>query len=132
MPNEPAWLSAEQVITINRKLVAATGEPFALRDQGLLESACAKPANHWHYGEEDVATLACALLFGIARNHPFTQGNKRTAFAAATVFLQANGYGLEAPDTAEFADALVAVIEHRVEEAEFADFFREFLVELKD
>jgi death-on-curing protein len=81
--NEPVWLSAELVASQNRALVEDNGEPFAMRDWGLLESAVARPRSHWAYsGEEDVFHLACVLCFGIAANHPFEQGNKRTGWAA--------------------------------------------------
>ena len=128
MPSEPVWLTAAQLILINRQLVAATGEPFVLRDKALLESACARPQNHWSYGERDMAKLICALLFGVARNHPFAQGNKRTAFAAAVIFAEGNGYVVDAPDTAAFADQIVAVIDGSASEAAFVTAFRDFLV----
>ena len=89
---EPIWLSAETVIYINKEVVRETGEPFFLRDRGLLESAVANPINRFHYdGVEDVVSLATTLLFAVARNHPFEQGNKRTGFLAAVVFLETDG-----------------------------------------
>jgi death-on-curing protein len=82
-----------------------------------LESALARPINHWHYGEADVVALAVALLLGVARNHPFLQGNKRTAFAAAEYFLYLNGYELSpAHDGAELADFLIDAINGDVSE----------------
>lgn len=75
-----------------------TGEPYFLREPGMLESALMRPRNHWNYGERDMALLAGSLLLGINRNHPFEQGNKRTALAATSQFLRANGYTLTAPD----------------------------------
>ncbi|HZC15513.1 MAG TPA: type II toxin-antitoxin system death-on-curing family toxin, partial [Caulobacteraceae bacterium] len=84
-----------------------TGEPFALRDAGLLISALGKPRNHWFYeGKRDAVSLAVTLLFGIARNHAFEQGNKRTAFEAALIFLLANGYVYDGPDCAEIAQLI--------------------------
>jgi death-on-curing protein len=100
LPSEPRWLGADHLIAINKKLVAMTGEPHGLRDRGLLESAAAKPINHWYYGEADTVPLALSLLVGIARNHPFVQGNKRTALAAADAFLHLNGWELAVPDDA--------------------------------
>ncbi len=79
MASEPLWLSPDEIEDINRAIVAVTGETFFVRDQGLLESACARPQQHWHYDDQrDVVELAVALLLGVARNHPFEQGNKRT------------------------------------------------------
>ena len=100
MPSEPRWLGADHLIAINRDLVARTSEPYGLRDLGLLESAAARPINRWHYGERDTVPLAFSLLIGIARNHPFLQGNKRTALAAADIFLYLNGWELVVPDDA--------------------------------
>ena len=110
MPSEPVWLDAELLVALNARIVADTGEPHFIRDRGLLESALARPVNHWHYGEEDMGALAVTLLLGIARNHPFGQGNKRTAFEAADAFLYLNGYVLELADRTEAADLIVEAI----------------------
>nr|WP_246204920.1 type II toxin-antitoxin system death-on-curing family toxin [Altericroceibacterium indicum] len=125
MVNEPRWLSVDDLITFNRLAVQQTGEPFSIRDQKLLESAWAKPQNHkttkpqnhWHYGEQDIVLLAVQLLLDIARDHPFEQGNKRTAFAAADAFLYLNGYEMHAPDGTPLADLIVQAITGDVDEA---------------
>lgn len=96
--SEAHRISIEKLVEFNKLAVDMTGEPFCIRDQSLLESAWAKPQNHWHYGERDVGTLTVQLLLGVARDHPFEQGNKRTAFAAADAFLYLNGYGLNMTD----------------------------------
>lgn len=76
MQSEPLWLEPAEVTELNRQIVAATGEPFGLRDTGMLASALDRPRNRWAYqGEDDAVALAVTLLFGIVRNHPFTQGN---------------------------------------------------------
>lgn len=116
MRNEPEWLSAEDLITFNRLAVEETGEPFNIRDRALLESAWAKPKNHWHYGEDDIVALAVQLLLGIARDHPFEQGNKRTAFQAAYAFLYVNGYELVMTDHTELADLVIQTITGDVDE----------------
>src|SRR6185312_10018207 len=114
---------AAQIMELNRFVVAETSEPFALREEGLLESALGRPRNRWSYDQEhDVVSLT--LLFGIARNHPFQQGNKRTAFEAAVVFIEANGYVFGAPDRTELAEAITDVISHRATEATFAAMIR--------
>lgn len=111
MANEPVWLDADLLIEFNQLEVSATGEPHVLRDLPGLESALARPVNHWNYGEGDIVALAVALLLGVARNHPFLQGNKRTAFAAAEYFLYLNGYELDpGEDSAELADLLIDAI----------------------
>jgi death-on-curing protein len=128
LPSESVWLSAQLVTQFNRDSVAETGEPFFVRDPGLLESAVARPINHWSYGEGDLAVLAVALLLGIAQNHPFEQGNKRAAFAAAAYFLKLNGYHLAAPDGADLADKVVDLITGDLDEAAFADLIRDHAV----
>ena len=106
MPSEPVWLTEDQVTRINQRLVEKTGEPHLLLHPGLLSSGMARPVNRWAYGEQDVANLAGILLLGIGVNHPFQQGNKRTALTAAKVFLQFNGYSFVAPDS-ELLGALI-------------------------
>ncbi|MBZ0148219.1 MAG: type II toxin-antitoxin system death-on-curing family toxin [Pseudorhodoplanes sp.] len=87
-----------------------TGEPHVLLYPGLLSSGMARPKNRWNYGERDVANLAGMLLLGIGMNHPFQQGNKRTALTAAKVFLQFNGYSFVAPDS----EPLGALVERSI------------------
>ncbi|HVB16417.1 MAG TPA: type II toxin-antitoxin system death-on-curing family toxin [Stellaceae bacterium] len=128
MPNEPQWLPIEAVIEHNRLEVAATGEHHFVRDLGLLESALARPRNAFAYGEEDVLVLAVALMAGVARAHAFEQGNKRTAFEAMWHFLRLNGYDLAIDDSQSWADPVVALIEHRSTEEEFARALRPFIV----
>jgi death-on-curing protein len=129
LPSEPRWLSFETVIEINRTLVAVTGEQHFLRDQGLLESAIARPQNAFAYGEEDIVVLAVRLMAGIAQAHAFEQGNKRTAFTSMRLFLRANDYDLGFEDSESWADAVVALIEHASTEEDFAAALRLFVVE---
>jgi death on curing protein len=126
---EPVWLSAEIVIYINERVVTRTGEPFLLRDRGLLESALAKPQNEFFYRHvEDVGSLATTLLFGIARNHPFAQGNKRTEFLSAVDFLEINGYRLDVSDEEFLLGRLVVeVLEQKLDEERFADILRSMM-----
>lgn len=120
MPNEPRWVDVETACRLNAEAVRRTGEPYGLRDSGLLASALAVPANHFFYeGEENVVSLAALLIVAVARNHPFQQGNKRTAFALGLSFLDVNGFDLTV-DTLEFADLLVGVIEKRNDVADLA------------
>jgi death-on-curing protein len=117
LANEPVWLTADLLIEFIELEVAATGEPHVVRDMSGLESAIGRPINHWHYGETDVVALAVALLLGVARNHPFLQGNKRTAFAAADYFLYLNGYELDpGQDSEALADFLIDAINGDVSE----------------
>src|SRR4051794_7973161 len=98
---EPEWLTVEIVIDVHSEQLALFGGPEGIRDQGLLESALARPQNKFAYGETDLAALAAAYVFGIARNHPFVDGNKRAAFGALIVFLGLNDIDfLVAPESA--------------------------------
>jgi death on curing protein len=88
---EPIWLSVELVIAFHEEQLAEFGGPAGIRDRGMLESALGRPINKYAYGETDVAALAAAYAFGIARNHDFVDGNKRAALLAIVTFLGLNG-----------------------------------------
>ena len=88
--NEPIWLDVEILIDLHAEQLALFGGPDGIRDQGMLESALGRPINKFACGETDLAALAAAYGFGIARNHPFVDGNKRAAFGAIIVFLGLN------------------------------------------
>jgi death-on-curing protein len=94
--SEPEWLDIDIVLDFHAEQLALFGGADGLRDRGLLESALARPLNKFGYGETGLAALAAAYGFGIARNHPFIDGNKRTALASMIVFLGLNGLDLDA------------------------------------
>ena len=102
MKSQPAFLSVEQVRAIHRRMTDTFGGDPSLRDSGLLESAVHLPAAQFDgkFLHEDIPAMAAAYLFHLCRNHAFVDGNKRTALAAAEVFLLVNGYSLEADDEA--------------------------------
>lgn len=104
-----AWIRIPKgsVFGAHAKSLAAYGGADALRDEGLLESALARPENLAAYGEPDVFDLAAAYAFGIVRNHPFVDGNKRTALVTAALFLELNGRSLSAPEPEATAMMLV-------------------------
>ena len=104
--NEPTWLFKVVLLAIHGRLLAEHGGASGLRDEGLLESVPGGPKNHFNYGHTDVFVLAAAYAFALTSNHPFIDGNKRTAFAAAGIFLELNGHRLTAPET----DAVLAVL----------------------
>jgi death-on-curing protein len=103
---EPRWLDIDIVLDFHAEQLALFGGADGLRDRGLLESALARPINKFAYGETDLAVLAAAYGFGIARNHPFVDGNKRTALASMIVFLGLNRIDLDAPQEAATAIVL--------------------------
>jgi len=92
------WLSARLILAAHEEQLAEHGGPGGVRDQGMLESALARPQHRALYGSPDVADLAASYAFGLARNHPFVDGNKRAAFVALEVFLELNGWSLDASD----------------------------------
>jgi death-on-curing protein len=98
--SEPIWLDRDTVVDMHSEQLALFGGPSGIRDVGMLESALARPQNRWHYGETDLAPLAAAHSFELARNHPFVDGNKRIAFHVLVVFLRLNGVPF-APDPAQ-------------------------------
>ena len=103
---EPEWLELGIVLDFHAEQLALFGGPDGIRDLGLLESALARPQNKLAYGETDLAALAASYGFGIARNHPFVDGNKRTALASMIVFLNLNELALAAPQAAATAIVL--------------------------
>lgn len=129
MQNEPYWLAVEDVVELNRDLVADTGEPHRILKAGELESACHRPRWLWEYErEDDVLVLAVRLLFGLARAHAFVQGNKRTGFVAALMFLEMNGWSLSPEvDSETLGDAIVAVLNGDIGEDAFADDIARFI-----
>ena len=101
-----------------------TGEPHILLFPGLLSSGMARPKNRWAYGEADMANLAGILVLGIGINHPFQQGNKRTALTTAKVFLQFNGYTFVAPDSPQLGALVERAIVGMISESIFLKAMR--------
>lgn len=120
---EPVWLDATDALAIHDRQLAEHGGGTGVRDIGMLESALGRPVNRWAYGEDDPAALAAAYAFGVARNHPFIDGNKRTAWVLARLFLAINGHSLSfAPEDA--IATVLALAAGELAEDELADWFR--------
>lgn len=119
----PRWVSAASALAIHDRQLAEHGGPSGVRDAGAFESALARPVNRWAYGEEDFFTLAAAYAFGIARNHPFVDGNKRTAWTLARVFLIKNRLDLDFVER-EAIDLVQALAAGELSEAQLADWLR--------
>lgn len=126
MAQQWTWVALAVAEAAHAEQLAEHGGGEGVRDAGLLESAMARPQNLAVYGEPDVAALAAAYGFGIARNHPFVDGNKRTAAVVAETFLVLNGYALMASD-AELVVAILALATGELSEDELADWFRTHL-----
>jgi death on curing protein len=120
------WVTLEVAIAAHAEQLAEHGGGEGVRDSGLLESAVARPQNLAQYGQPDMAELAASYAYGIARNHPFVDGNKRTAAVVSETFLVLNGGTLLAND-AELVVAFVALAAGELSEEELTDWFREHL-----
>jgi len=120
------WLLEETLTAIHHRQIAEHGGSEGLRDEGLLMSALARPQNLLAYGEPapDLASLAAAYAYGIARNHPFVDGNKRTALVAARTFLILNGVDLEATQDDKVL-AFLSLAEDAISEEELANWIRQ-------
>lgn len=121
---EPQWLSRIVVDAIHNDQLREHGGLPGVRDENVLESALARPQQKWHYGAvTDVPMLAAAYAFGLVKNHPYRDGNKRIGFLAIVTFLGINGRQFEAND-AEVVTEFIALAEGSVPEDELADWIR--------
>jgi death-on-curing protein len=117
-------MSERVALAVHDRQLAEHGGPAGVRDAGALASALARPINRWVNGEEDLCVLAAAYAFGIARNHPFVDGNKRTAWVAARLFLARNELDL-AFDEPDAIATVLALAAGELSEGDLADWFRE-------
>jgi death-on-curing protein len=118
------WIDVGTLRVLHAEQLAIYGGLAGLRDEGLLESAMARPMNRAAYGDVDAPELAAAYAFGLARNHPFADGNKRAALIASELFLNANGFELTAPDD-EIIATFLALAAGDVTEPDVAAWFRD-------
>jgi len=117
------WIATEVALAAHAEQLAEHGGGEGVRDAGALESAMGRPVDKAAYGDPDAAALAAAYAFGLARNHPFVDGNRRTAAVIAETFLVLNGYRLDASD-AELVVAILSLAAGELAEDELADWFR--------
>jgi death-on-curing protein len=118
------WLDRDVMRAVHEEQLAEHGGGTGVRDEGLFESALGSPLNLAGCGSPDAASLAAAFGFGLARNHPFVDGNKRTAFVAVELFLWLNGWRLVAED-ADCVLTMVSVAAGETSEDELAQWLRE-------
>ena len=124
MTRVPRWIDKEALILLHAESLAEHGGLEGMRDEGLLDSALARPQNiHAYEGITDVARLAAVYGVGIAKNHPFADGNKRAAFLSIGLFLGLNGKRLVA-DKAEATRVMLAVAAGELSEVDFAEWIR--------
>ena len=120
---EPIWLDRRFVLALHERLLAQFSGAAGLRDEGLFDSALARPRQIFSYEDADVPRLAAAYATGIVRNHPFIDGNKRTGFMAAYVFLARNGSKLMASE-ADATQAMLDLVTGAINEPAFAGWLR--------
>lgn len=118
------WLDCQVMLAVHEEQLAEHGGASGVRDQGLFESAMNRPLNLVTYEAPDFAALAASYGYGLARNHPFVDGNKRTAFVAVELFLALNGWHLVAND-AQCVLTMLALAAGDLTEAELADWLRQ-------
>lgn len=117
------WLREDVILAIHEEQLAEHGGLGGIRDAGLLQSALARPQNLMAYGDPDAASLAAAYSFGLARNHPFADGNKRTAALAGLLFLAVNDVAFTIGE-AELVVMVLALAAGELSEDDVADWFR--------
>ena len=128
--DEPRWVSKRVVLALHEEQLAEHGGSGGIRDESLLDSALAKPQNVFAYGDDpDIFRLAASYAYGIARNHAFVDGNKRTALVVSTLFLNRNGWDTTAPKTDEY-ETYFRLAEGSLSEEELAAWLNRHAVPL--
>ena len=122
--SEPLWLDLSEVVYLHAEQLSVFGGPDGIRDPGLLESAIMRPVNRWHYGETDLAVLAASYAYGLAKNHPFIDGNKRIAFQCMMTFLRLNDIAF-APRPADATVIILDLAAGHVSEESLARWIRD-------
>lgn len=117
------WVDKQALLLLHDESLSEHGGSAGIRDQGLRDSALARPLNLEAYGEPDFANLAASYAIGLAKNHPFVDGNKRAAFLATGLFLYLNGYRLSVSQM-DATLTMLAVASGEIDEAAFAEWLR--------
>ena len=120
---QPEWVLLEVVYIVHEESLAQFGGSSGIRDQGLLESALARPRNLFAYGKPTIFDLTASYAFGLVKNHPFLDGNKRTAFIVAAIFLEMNGWRFGASED-DAAVQILALAVGELTEAAFASWLK--------
>ena len=113
--SDPVWLDREDCLAMHEKLIERFGGLQGIRDEGLLDSALNKPLHVFNYGKPTVFELAASYALGIVKNHPFLDGNKRTGFVAAALFIEANGFSFQATEEEAVLETLALAASHSTE-----------------
>ena len=130
--SEPNWVGSGELVDVNVDIVTDSGHEHGVLKPNELESACERPYNLWNYGEvEDIVSLAVTLLSGIVHNHPFIDGNKRTALIAARALLRRNGFDLDFPNEIELGELIRDFAAGLLAEEDLEEAFERYLVSLE-
>ena len=129
MSIDPIWISEALALAMHERQLAEHGGLSGVRDAGLLSSALMRPQQKFHYGESSFLKLAAAYAFGIARNHPFLDGNKRTAYVVMRTFLILNGWDIVASQEEKYL-TMIRLAEGALEEDALVDWLRRVVIEL--
>jgi len=119
----PVWVLRETVLTLHEQSLAEFGGAAGIRDEGLLDSALGKPENLFAYGTPTIFDLAASYGFGLVKNHPFIDGNKRVGFIVAVLFLELNGYRFQSTE-AEAAVRTLALAAGEMSQSEYAAWLK--------
>lgn len=127
---EPEWVGKRSVLALHQRQISEFGGLNGIRDEGLLDSALSKPQKRFYYGEQvvDFPAMAAAYAYGLVSNHPFLDGNKRTALVVGFLFLAKNGFGLTSTE-AENYDVIYRLAAGELSEEDMAAWFRAHLKE---
>jgi len=132
MSTAPRWISRAALLLLHEQSIATFGGARGIRDEGLLESALDRPRNaHAYHPEKSIAALAASYAFGLAKNHPFVDGNKRAAFLSIGVFLAINGYSLNT-EPSDAIRAILALANGDLGEDELASWIQDNLLPTAD
>ena len=131
--DEPVWIRADVVLAIHQRQLAEHGGANGVRELGMLDSALARPKNLFAYGHSrvDLAELAASYAFGMVRNHPFIDGNKRTGYVVCRTFLLLNGFDLVASPEEKYLTFL-SLAEGRLDEDSLAQWLRSRLIPIEE
>lgn len=127
--NKPVWVEKAIAIAIHQRQLAEHGGSDGIRDNGLLESALFRPLNQFAYSKPSIFDLAAAYGYGITKNHPFVDGNKRTGYIVMRTFLRLNGYDIDASITEKYA-TWIKLADNQISEAELANWIEEKSIKL--
>jgi death on curing protein len=121
----PCWIDERDVLAVHERLLASHGGLPGLRDRGLLESALARPRQHYSYSEKaDIIDMAALYTAGIVQNHPFLDGNKRAGFLAGVMFLELDGFDFNASEQ-DVIQTVLALAAGEIDETGYAEWLRD-------